>query len=514
MFKLKKRLVKIFQIVFALSMLLIFVIALSRPLNNLVPGRMAVYTLFWIVLFCGLWWLVCTLEKRFPSLEKKLKAVFPLFLILYGIALYVVSCLLRSEIFTDYGNVYEAALNFALGEEVTNWEYFAMWYNNVGSMLMLSFLFFLGSKLPVTVDLYYIVLFFNVLQVMLVIACLYYLAGMLIKNRSLAARMMVMAVSTLWIPIWANSSIFYSDQLSFGAGVFGVTLLVKGWEKRNWPIYIVVSGAVFAVGMTLKVTSATIVVALFITGFVFSKLWSNRKKISVLIAGFLGMYLAYTLFCGTLPYQEDAKRLKIPVEYWIAIGLGENGTYSGSEEFAIRCTTTGNREESREIAREQIASQIHNLWNPEHIVAKMRTNFGCGDMGAAGYLIYPKNENFLWNWFSQEGEYFWKYACISTAFFFSVLFLLGIGGMVQFFRKEEMREEELLFFAAELAFWGLCLFLMLWEAQDKQLYNHSGWMMLSLIYCLNLLDNVFADKTHKLILAIKKGKNTNDGTED
>lgn len=485
--RLKRGFIKLFQLVFSLSFILIFGIVLKNPLNNLVPQRMIFYTLFWVVVFGVLWWGTCLLERKIPQLEQKMKYFVPTFLILYGVALYVVSCILRSDILTDYQSVYEAAWQFARGEEVSNWEYFSRWYNNVGCMLFLSVLFFLGSWLPTTVDVYYFVLLFNVIQVVLVVACLYYLIGKMTLRHSIAARLMILIVSAMWIPIWGNTSIFYSDHLSFGTGVFGLTLLVMGWKKHNWYVYMSAAGIVFAVGVILKVTVATIMIALLITVILCSALWKNKEKIAVMIAMFLVVLIGYSLFCKTLPYQQDSDLWKVPTEYWLALGLGENGTFADNIEFGMQCITAEDYESRKQIAREYIVDNIDNLWDVDHIIGKVRQNFGCGDFGSAGYLLYKEEPNFLWNWFSQEGTYYWKYACISTSFFFAVLLILGTGGAVQFFKKTELQESELLLFAVELAFWGLCLFLMLWEAQNKQLYNHSGWMIISLVGSLNLL---------------------------
>ena len=481
--KVSGKIIKLFWLVFAISMFLILGTALSKPLNNLIPQRMVLFTLVWIVFYGVMWAICCLIEKKLPGAEKIIRCCLPIYLILLGAALFVVSLCLRSEPITDYESVYEAAYHFAMGEEVTNWNYFSRWYNNVGCMMGLAVLFFLGRWLPEGLDPYYFVLFCNVVQVVLVVYCLYYLVKKLIKNRPVAAPLMTLLVCATWIPIWANTSIFYSDQLSFGAAVFGMALVVKGYEKRNWVPYYCLAGVCFGVGVIMKVTAATVLVALVIACVLFRKLWAVKGRLLLVLACCLAVNGSFSLFCKTLPYQEDLDILKAPVEYWFAIGLVGSGTFADSEEFAMKCLTADNLEIRTEMAREQIAKEIHNLWNPEHIIAKARTNFGCGDMGAAGYLLFPKEENLLWNWFSMEGQYYWKYACLSTAFFFALLFFLGVGGLLQFFKKEN----EPASFVAALAFWGLCLFLMLWEAQDKQLYNHSGVMIFALIATLDLL---------------------------
>ncbi len=476
---------RIFQLMFSVSMFMILLVALTKPLHNLIPGRMVFYTAFWI-LFLGIsWWLACKVEQKCRGkYDKVLHYILGGYLLLYGIALFFVSCQLRSDVMTDYQSVYETALQLAGGETEINWDYFARWQNNVGCMLVLTLGFLLGRVFPESVDVYYFVLILNVFQVLLVITCLYYLAGVAVKRHVFAARCTMLIVCGLWIPFWANSSIFYSDQLSLGAAVFGITLLVRG-RKRLKIVYFILSGVVLALGAIIKVTSATAFIALLITAFLFCKMEENKRILPVVLLSFFITLAAFVFLCRWMPYQKDSYRLKVPVEYWFALGLGEDGTYAGSEEFAIRCITAENIDARRIIAREQIAEHIDQLWDVKHIVSKVRQNFGCGDLGAARYLLYKDEPNLLWNLFSQEGEYFWKYACVTTSLFFGVLFWLGAGGLVSFIVCRKPKREDFLFFVARLAFWGLCLFLMLWEAQNKQLYNHTGWVLLALVCSLN-----------------------------
>lgn len=470
---------------------------MGKPLNNQIPIRIFFYTVIWTAFYVCMWVFCCFLEKKAAGLKKLWKYLLPVILVLFGALLFAVSCLLRSDPVTDYRDIYDAAQRLAAGQEVQNWEYFARWHNNVGAMLVLAILFFVSSLFPFVADSYYVILFANVLQVVLAIACLSYLAGKGVKKHSMAASLMAVLIGVLWIPIWANTSVFYSDQLSFGAAVFGLTLLVRGEEKagtrhRLW--HTVAAGFFFAVGFLIKATSATAVIALAFGIFLFGMWKEHWRQMAVLTGVMAAVMLCYQGYCKTLPYQKDVDRLKAPMEYWVAIGLSGAGTYGDNEEFAIKCLTAQNLEERTRIARQQIVNELPNLWNVDHLVRKLRQNFGCGDLGAAGYLLWPKNENALWHWFSQEGDRYWTYAGITTAAFFSVLFLMGAGGTGMFFCKEYGRED-FLFFVTALAFWGLCLFLMLWEAQDKQMYHHSGWMILSVVYGSNKVLDIFT-KTH------------------
>lgn len=497
----KKILVRIFWIVFSLSMLIIFAAALSRPLNNLIPWKMAVYTLVWVAFFSVLFAVSLFVEKRFPHWESLFRKLLPVYLIIVGAGLFFVSICLRSGPISDYADVYYAAYNYANGMEVDNWDYFARWNNQVGYMLVLSALFKLGSFLKGDDAAYYFVLILNVIQVLLMLRCVVYLAGRASGKHSFSYSVMALLTGTCWLPIWANTSIFYSDQLSLGAAVFGMTFLVRGNEKKadkgdkkgNSLFYAATAGLMFGIGAILKATSATLLISMMIACALFMKGREYIKEICVCILMIAVLFGGFKMYSFRMPYQENVSVLKAPVEYWFALGLKGSGTYGESEDFAIKCLTADNYEERKEIAREQIKNNIDNLWDMDHIVAKLRQNFGIGDLGAAGYLIWPENENILWNWASQEGEYYWKYACLTTSFFFAWIFISALGGICMVF-KRDYGKEDMPVFVMSLAFWGLALFLMLWEAQDKQMYNHSGIMILTLVLSMNLLGEEVMNK--------------------
>lgn len=487
----KKILIKSFWIVFSASMLIILGAALSKPLNNLIPWKMAVYTLVWTAFFSVLFVLSFFVEKRFPHRECLFRRLLPVWLAIMGIGLFFVSLCLRSGPISDYAEVYNAAYHYANGMEVENWEYFARWNNNVGYMLVLAALFKLGSFFGGQEASYYFVLAVNVILVLLMLWCVVYLAGKASVKHSFSCSLTALCIGTCWLPFWANTSIFYSDQLSLGAAVFGLTFLVMGYEKNQGEmkaplLYAVAAGFMFGIGALLKATSATLLIALVIGCVLFLKGREYRRALAVCILTMAVLFGGFWTYTSKMPYQKDVEVLKAPVEYWIALGLKGSGTYGDSEDFAIRCLTADNYEERKEIAREQIRENIDNLWDIDHILAKLRQNFGIGDLGAAGYLIWPENENLLWNWASQEGAYYWKYACLTTAFFFAWILVSALGGLRMVFRKNYGKKDFLMFITA-LAFWGLALFLMLWEAQDKQMYNHSGIMILMLVFSLNLL---------------------------
>lgn len=464
----------------------IFIVVVRKPQNNLIPAKMVLYMLIWV----GLAWIIRMILGLFEKmLEQKGVDVkgfsvrlFIILAVVFGIALYLVSLSLRAEPITDYESVYDTALTLAKGEIVEDWRYFAMWTNNLGALSILTFLMKLGIMTGFA-DPYYFVLAVNVLQVVLVMWGIYYLAGEIRKNNP-AFQWTAMALFMLWTPIWGYSGAFYSDQLSLGGSIVGMALFCLGCKQAKWKkwLCIVLAGVLWSLGAFAKVTAWIPLVALvlvFLFGYGFKK-WI--KEYVVFGLALLSLSLGLSALQRQYPSNALEEQYNIPSEYWVAMGLLGNGTYAHNSQFVDTCVYMDNRQDRLNYCREIISENWMNLFDRERMEAKTLVIFGSGEIAPTS-LIFLKEESFLWDWFYWEGEYFWKYCCISTGYFFAVILLMILGSLFQLLR----REESSITYQCYLAVFGLFAFLLLWEAQNKQLYNHIPWMTLAAVYGLERL---------------------------
>lgn len=126
---------KIFYSVFSVFLMIILVIVIRHPSNNLIPSRMVLFTVIWVGLLYGVRFLLQCAEKWIQkqgwNLNKISKSALIIYAAVFTIALYVISILLRNEPVTDYGSVYQTAWKLASGEAVEDWSYFSMWTNNL-----------------------------------------------------------------------------------------------------------------------------------------------------------------------------------------------------------------------------------------------------------------------------------------------------------------------------------------------------------------------------------------------
>ncbi|MDE7252399.1 MAG: hypothetical protein K2O32_05580 [Acetatifactor sp.] len=473
--------------VFSISLIAILITVIFKPQNNLIPARMFLYMLVWVLILCGIRWGIWMLEKflkdRRVDLGKLSRRGLILYVVVYGISLYVVSLILRSYPVTDYGSVYETAYQLAMGQTVDDWNYFSMWTNNLSPLTILTFCMKLGVFLGFS-DPYYFVLAINVLQVTLVLVCIFYLMGK-IGLGGAVTQWFAVFVYTLWTPIWACTNAFYSDQLSFGGSIIAVALLVYGCgvqSRRKWGA-IIGAGLIWGVAIAAKATSAIALVALIVTLILVNsaRRWKELLTLGVVMVLTVGSLSAIS---NSYPSKAEEYRLKFPTEYWIALGLMEDGTYGANADFIKECYLSKNVDERRELCLQKIRENWKNLFQGEHLVDKVSVIFGDGSISPTSH-IYPYQESLLWHWVYWEGDYFWKYACLSTGFFYAVLLLMIVGAVLRTFGHGSSLEvksgEFCLTFMIYLTVFGTFLFLMLWETQNKQLYNQIPWMTLAAV---------------------------------
>lgn len=473
---------RLFYAVFVPCLMAVLGVVILHPQNNLVPSRMFLYMLVWVVILAGIRAVLLLSERK---LKKISRWGIILYIILYGVALYGVSAVLRSAPVTDYKEVYMTALKLSAGETVEDWSYFSMWTNNLGTLTILTFFMKIGRFIGFQ-DPYYFVLGINVLQMMLVQIAVFYLGGRIDEKHRTAGQWFAMAVFTLWTPVWTATNAFYSDQLSFGGGIIALALLlyavtdskVSGYKKK---LCLVGAGVFWSIAMYAKATAAIGLVAgviLCVLSFktFFMKYW---KELLIFGVSFCLVFGVLYVHDQTYPSKADEYRLKTPVEFWIAMGLVGNGTYSDNAYLIKECNYKQNVDERKDFCRTIIKNNLVNLCDADHMYKKTSIIFGSGDILPTS-LMYPDEESLLWQFVNREGDYYWKYTCTCTGFFYAVLFLILVGSLLQAIKE---RPDDMMFLVY-LTVFGLFLFLMFWEAQNKQLFNHIPWMTLAAVYGL------------------------------
>lgn len=485
--KLGQKLISVFLFLFAIFVMIITGISMAKPKHNLIPHRMAIYTLVWLGILSGMrvFWLQA--EKKFFNARQRMQNwLFFLVIIVFSILLFVSGCVGRSDPHTDYGNVYGAAYHLSKGLPVNNWDYFSRCPNNRGVMLFLAGLLRFGNLLGME-DGYYFMLGWQVFHVILTLLCACYLAGLGGEHR-MANRWTTLSLFLMLTPLYGNISVFYSDQSSFGFGIIAYTIYYiathKYWPSKKSFLLCLLAGIIWGFGIQIKVTIGVSLIALSVIIAVRGSLKKQWKHFALLIVGAAGILLFLSAYMKTLPCEKNIEKDSDPILYWVALGLGGDGSYGDNEEFAILCRQAEDVSARREIAIQKIKSQWRNFFDWEHLVKKIRTNFAYGDLGASGYMIFPYIENnIIYQFLYYEGKFFWKYACLSTSYLFALLICVAGGALLAAFRGQAGEVQAV----SCMALFGIMFFLMLWEAQNKQIYNHAGWLVLAAGYGVRVI---------------------------
>lgn len=451
---------------------------------------MAIYTLVWVGALSGGRFVLVFLDRKLSAAGggRFFRILFWVFAVVWAVLIYAAGCTARSAPHTDYGNVYEAADALARGDEPDNWDYFSRCTNNRFAMLFLSVLLKMGYWLGME-DGYYFALAFQTLHFVITAGCVYYLAGRGEPENHPADSWTAVMLLTLLTPIYGNIAFFYTDQLSFGYSIIAFTLMYANVRSddgaRNLKRFLPMAagGLLWGTAFAVKVTAVIPLIALLIVLILRTHHLNRMKWIGagIFCACFLTAVGGTAVAVRALPCEKNIERDSEPVLYWVALGLNGDGSYADNQDFAWQIRQADNVNERKTLAMEKIKSDWKNFFSAEHLILKARRNFGCGDLGASGYMTYPfRQGNFLYETISWDGKFFWKYACLSTSYFFALLLLAAIGA----FRGAVKGKIDGIGLCSFVALFGIMLFVMLWEAQNKQLFNHSGWIVLAAAFGL------------------------------
>jgi len=406
--------------------------------------------------------------EKFIIPHKKL--ILSVFCVIWGFALYLFSCTARNEPAHDYQIVYGAAENYAAGVDV-DWAYFARWKNNQFLFLLLSVLMKI-SRMLWHGDPFYFILLFNVTAVIVTGICIYRLIWW--QCGMIRYCWIGLLLFTGFIPCWGGTFNFYTDSVSIGFSIWGIYLAILAIrKKRGIFFYGIVAGLLWAIGFLIKAT-----VGISLIAFLLIALWRWKHPgikgcLFGILMGFIFIYGNFQVVSSRLPCSELEEDYAMPIEYWLALGSSGNGGYGENSEFATICINTPGTSAKREISREYIVERYTNLWDIKRLVSKVRYNFASGNIGLADYNRYPLTP--FYEYFNDYGKYGGYITMVTSGYLYAILFLSIMGTII---KKKWKRQEEsdILSLITQLTLCGLVVFLMVWESNNRQLYNHLPWL--------------------------------------
>lgn len=480
-------------IVFAVVLLLLVGITVSYPDNHLISRQMLLGTVGMVIisLIAGAIW-----NKVYAHIGKR-TILYIIALLGFGIALYFTSLGREQNAYTyaDYSQVYRAAESLAEGGTIPNPEYFLIYRNNLKPMLLLSLLFRIAQWLRI--PRFPLILAVNVLQVLAVIWGCGYLAE---KEGDNKWRFPILVVFACFLPLWGMVSAFYTDSMSFGLGILGIACLKKGTkcnDKKRFFWY-VAAAFVMVLAAAWKVTALIIVIA---GGIILDRREAkkHRKEMLLCVVAFLMFYLGLNMWINTYEISKQSVNTGNPVISWVALGIDGNGSYEDNREFVDRLNELTDKKEKTAYSLERINAYKNNFFDKEHLVKKAGCNFADGNMGVSSFLFIEYDDGtLLWNMFSPWGKYYWRTSQYCFCYLETVYVLFLLGAAVCIYNAIKGKEILVMLMVCQLAFGGILLFLMLWEANSRQLYNQMPGLLLGSVLSLAyFIDNISGKKRRK-----------------
>lgn len=463
---------RIFFVVYGIAMILILGLSILETENHLPASKMIILP---VIMFVTLYLFGLFLKRTETFLCEKSKFLLPVFLVSYGLLIYGIGLSGRCEPVHDQAAVYQGGLYFAGLSEEISWSYFARCNNNIMPAVILGFIFRIGA-LGGLVDPYYFAVFVNVLQVLVAMYCMFRLSK---ERNGIVSAWLTVIMLGLFVPIIGHSKSLYTDGMSFCFGIVAFYLFFKNGKEKNkirYALNIVLCGLVIGIGAATKMTVLITIIAIL----VFS-LFEKNKKLFLNTCIAFGIALSVIVLCNhyttTLPCEELRDSYGAPsVSYFMGIGMKGNGGYIDNQEYSIHLNTIYGMEEKEAWTRQYIKENAYEFLNRDHILQKLRYNFANGLLGCDIFVHTLEKDNLLYRLMHYEGDYYWRYSMIMTAYMYTCYIWIIVNAAIMVFKKQKvdsMRGVSL------IALFGIMLYLMLFEAHNRQMYNHLTWLVLA-----------------------------------
>lgn len=431
------------------------------------------------------------LVKLEGFLEKYQRFLLPVFFVVYGLLVYRLCLHSRGIPVHDSLSIINGAKYMAGLTEEMNWTYFARYNNNLMPMIYLGLIFRFSNFLGVE-DGWYIAVAINVLMLLAALFCVFKLSGRISKHGTAASWLGILMLA-VYFPVLGHTQSLYTDAFSFCFGITAFYVWLRNQEKHRtgWRYHAVniLAGILWAVGIQLKMTVAISLIAAVIYLLLFEKCREALRKCGAVLLVVIIAMAGCRMYAGTLPTEEYKDTWALPgASHFIALGLSGDGGFDMYSEYFETVTAIYGMDEKKAYIRDYIWENKKNFINPGHVLAKLRNNYAEGTMGASIFLNDAEGHGLIYNCISYNGAYSRTYRTWIDGYWYMILTMAGVGFVSEMLSKREERDACRV--TAMLCMVGIMMYVMLSEANNRQLYNHLPWI----IYVANTGMWVCADK--------------------
>lgn len=469
---------KILLCVFAFLLAAVIVACVMETQDGLPVASMALYPLAGLLIVLVIALAGVRAEKFLKKYEKYL---LPLFFLVYTVAMVRFTLHSRGIPQNDQELLILGAKYMAGLSDEMNWSYFGRWNHNIMPMIFLSIVFRIAAFFHME-DGYYLALVLNYIQVLAVLYCVYRL-GYRYSGHGVVSAWLSMGMTAIFIPIWGHTQALYTDAFSFGFGIIAFYLWLHSYEKKEGKKAIfcrITAGLIWAVGFEIKATAVIPLIAVILYLAFFESGKVLLKNLLCLLPPLLLIAAVCSAYIRTLPSNDYADSWGVPpIGYFVGVGLEGNGSFDSESEYFRGVTGIGGMDEKKKFSNAFIREHLDRFLDPDHMIAKARVNFATGVMRADDFMMEAEHNGFLYNCISYQGAYGGTYRLYVTSYWYMLLEWIVIGCVLCALRRRKNRgKEDVSVFVPIVSVCGIMLYVMIFEANNRQLYNH-----IPMIFC-------------------------------
>ena len=506
--KLSVNLCRIFSIILFVSMSINFICILiygySSPEVSSVTVKIGVILSFIVMTGIAIWiyYLINDSNTKLRKLTLTPKQTNTIIFVSVGILFLIqlfVGYMLKAEPVTDlkiieaYAKDFAVNGNFDLIQEkyLKNSVYLIRYPNNVFLYLLLSVLYrvsflifgYVPRMMPIAL---------NCLAINLSVLFTALTAKKLFGNKQ---ALIALALCALFAPYYTYTPYYYTDSLSMPFLMGGVYLFVSATKNENkYKRYVMLAvfGAVMFLGFKMKAT----VIFVLVCGLIYALLRFNVKRFLAIslavIVGFSSVGAVYTVSVNSLNLytKEQSYEKEYPATHWIMMGLKGLGHYN--IEDSNFTSSFENKDAKQKATIEEIKNRVKEYGITgivQHSVDKNVWMWEDGTYFISHHIENPVNWNPLHSLVLEKGRFhdvFYIYSCGFQLFLIFMMILSIFKGCIKPKVDKTILLKGLLF--------SIFIFLMIWEARSRYLYNFTPVFILLAIDGLQGVENFIYKK--------------------
>ena len=466
-------LLKIFACIFTLMSSYLLFINVTSNYGRLFPMNKFIVIIGAIIILAILLMLKFMFNKLSDKTLVKISAVFAMVLIILQV-IFIIYCRVIPS--WDFGVVFNDAYKIANSVFELPEYYYKFYPNNIGALLMYTALFKFISLFTVNKMIYLIV--GSVFNIMMIDGALLITYILIKKVFNLKMAAIFSFLSIFIVPLFAYSPILYTDTTTM---IFpmAIMLLLYNYNEsksnaRAW--YLIGIGMLGALGVILKTNIIIALVAVIIYIVCTNKIMKSLINNIIIILSFLVIFSFYKVIANYV-MPIDYNEAGLPMTHWVMMGLKNNGAFNADDvEFT---KSFNDKEKAKEANIDEIKTRLSHYGFKgyiEFLSRKTKFTWNDGTYYSINKLCrQPLEDNKVEEYVTGEKNHMLIYlAQMSHIVLITLIFISSIAAF-KYGDKHKIVQ------CAQIAIFGVFLFLIIWETRSRYLVCILPMMMFAAI---------------------------------